>query len=153
MLKFLLLICGAIGLSPFALSKEVHDTNLKLSCVADEKNFLSIGAKEVNPEEISIEIKKIDWNKDPARPPSWGSMSNIKIKTDGNAREASLLLSTKQHLAFSYVYNQNKEKELAFAVIYELDLNSLEIKKTSVALFNKNNNITTGVSYCKKLSS
>jgi hypothetical protein len=151
MLKFLITIFVAAGLSQVAVAKEVYDTNLKLKCSADKKKLLGIEPKDMTAEDISIEIKKIDLNKDAAKPPSWGSMSNIKIKTDGNINEASLLLSTKYHLAFSYVSNLQKEGEPAFALIYELDMNSMEIKKTSVALFNQaSNKIATGVSYCKK---
>ena len=151
MIKFLIVIFCATGLFQVAIAKEVYDTNLKLKCSADKKKLLGIESKDITSEEISIEIKKIDWNKDAAKPPSWGSMSNIKIKTDGNMTEASLLLSTKQHVAFSYVSNRQKDGESSFALIYELDVNALEIKKTSVALFNQaGNKIVTGVIYCKK---
>jgi hypothetical protein len=78
-------------------------------------------------------------------------MSNIKIQTTSNLREASLLLSTKQRVAFSYVDGSEKEGAPTFAQIYELDIETLEIKKTSVSLFNQSNNkIISSVSYCKK---
>jgi hypothetical protein len=151
MLKFLIFIFGAAGLFQVAIAKEVYDTNLKLKCSADKKKLLNMDSKDMTAENISIEIKRIDWNKDAAKPPSWGSISNIKIKTDGNINEASLLLSTKQHVAFSYVSNRQKDGESPFALIYELDMNAMEIKKTSVALFNQaSNKIVTGVSYCKR---
>lgn len=151
MLKFLIAIFVAAGFFQVAVAKEVYDTNLKLKCYADKKKLLSAEPKDMTAEDISIEIKKIDWNKDAAKPPIWGSMSNIDIKTDGNTNEASLLLSTKQHVAFSYVSNRQKEGESPFALIYELDLNTIEIKKTSVALFNQaGNKIATRMSYCKK---
>lgn len=151
MLKFLSTLFFLLGLMQVASAKEVYDTSLKIKCSSDKQKLAGKDANDASGEDISIEIKKIDWNKDPAKPPSWGSMSNIKIKTDGNLNEASLLLSTKQHVAFSYVSNRQKEVESPFALIYELDMNALEIKKTSVALFNQaSNKIVTGVSYCKK---
>ena len=96
-------------------------------------------------------IRKIDWNKDTNKPPNLGSMSNIKIQTTSNLREASLLLSTKQRVAFSYVDGSEKEGAPTFAQIYELDIETMEIKKTSVSLFNQSNNkIISSVSFCKK---
>ena len=78
-------------------------------------------------------------------------MSNIKIQTASNLREASLLLSTKQRVAFSYVDGSEKEGSPTFAQIYELDIETMEIKKTTVSLFNQSNNkIISSVSYCKK---
>lgn len=150
MLKFFTTLIFILGLSQMAISKEVYDANLKIKCFDKIKNT-DKDAQVSIWEEISIEIKKIDWNKDASKPPSWGSMTNIKIKADGSLSEASLLLSTKKHLAFSYVADSQKEGVPAFAKIYELDLAAMEMKKTSVALFNQGNNKSiTGVSYCEK---
>lgn len=151
MLKLLTAILVAMGLAQAVTAKEVYDTNLKLKCSSDKRRLLGKDSNDVSAEEISVEIKKIDWNKDASKPPSWGSMSNIKIKTNGNLHEASLLLSTKQRVAFSYVGDALKDGDSAFAQIYELDIEVMEIKKTSVSLFNQTNNkITSSISYCKK---
>ena len=151
MIKLLSTLFFLLCLTPVAIAKEVHDTNLKLKCSTDKKRLASRESKDASAEEISIEIKKIDWNKDANKPPNLGSMSNIKIQTTSNLREASLLLSTKQRVAFSYVDGSEKEGAPTFAQIYELDIETLEIKITSVSLFNQSNNkIISSVSYCKK---
>jgi hypothetical protein len=150
MFKFLTTILLAIGLVQVAGAKEVYDTNLKLKCSAD-KQVLGKEAKGFDHEEISIEITKIDWNKDASKPPNWGSMQNIKIQKGEKSQEASLLLSTRQRIAFSYVENSTKELGATFAQIYELDMDVMEIKKTSVSLFNQaSNKISSSISYCKK---
>lgn len=149
MLKFLITSIFLLSSTQVVFAKEVYDTNIKIKCTTDKKK---VADKDAFGEEVSIDIKKIDWNKDASKPPSWGSMSNIKIKTDGNLYEASLLLSTKQRVAFSYVGGSEKDGESASAQIYELDMAAMEMKRTSVSLFNQTNNkITAGVSYCKKL--
>lgn len=149
MVKFLTSLIVSLIFTQVVFAKEVYDTNIKIKCTTDKKKLAD---KDAFGEEVSIEIKKIDWNKDASKPPSWGSMSNIKIKTDGNSHEASLLLSTKQRVAFSYVGGTEKEGDSASAQIYELDIAAMEMKRTSVSLFNQTNNkITAGVSYCKKL--
>ena len=151
MIKLLTLLILLMCFTQVAIAKEVHDTNLKLKCSTDKKRLTGKESKDVSVEEISIEIRKIDWNKDANKPPNLGSMSNIKIQTTSNLREASLLLSTKQRVAFSYVDGSEKEGAPTFAQIYELDIEAMEIKKTSVALFNQSNNkIISSVSYCKK---
>lgn len=150
MLKSIAVGLLVIGLAQVVEAKEVYDTNLKIKCSAD-KRVLGRDSKDFDFEEISIEIKKIDWNKDASKPPIWGSMQNIKIKKGENSQEASLLLSTKQHIAFSYVENSTKDVGATFAQIYELDVQTMEIKKTSVSLFNQaSNKITSSISYCKK---
>ncbi len=149
MLKFLITSIFLLSSTQVVFAKEVYDINIKIKCTKDKKKGAD---KEAFSEEVSIEIKKIDWNKDASKPPSWGSMSNIKIKSDGNLYEASLLLSTKQRVAFSYVGGFEMDGESASAQIYELDMAAMEMKRTSVSLFNQTNNkITAGVSYCKKL--
>jgi hypothetical protein len=148
MFRILATLLISIGLAQVVLAKEVHNTNLKVKCFNNKKGLVS---KDALAEDISIEIKRIDWNKDASKPPSWGSMSNIKIQTSINLYEASLLLSTKQRVAFSYVEGTEKEGAPTFAQIYELDIEAMEIKKTSVSLFNQSNNkIISSVSYCKK---
>jgi hypothetical protein len=150
MLKFLTAMLLSIGLAQVAAAKEVYDTNLRLKCHT-EKKVLGKDSKDVDFEEVSIEIKKIDWNKDVSKPPNWGSMQNIKIKKGEDSQEASLLLSTKQRIAFSYVESPSKEIGATLAQIYELDMDVMEIKKTSVSLFNQaSNKIVTSISYCKK---
>ena len=151
MLKILAIVLVTVSLTQVVTAKEVYNTNLKLKCAVDKKKFISKDSKETSFEEISIEIKKIDWNKDASKPPNWGSMSNIKIQNNGNLHEASLLLSTKQRVAFSYVDGSEKEGAQTLAQIYELDIEAMEIKKTSVSLFNQSNNkIISSVSFCKK---
>lgn len=151
MFKFLSALIILLGLTQVCSAKEVYDTNLKIKCSSDRKKATGKDAEVAYAEEISIEIKKIDWNKDVSKPPNWGSMSNIKIKTDAKVYEASLLLSTKQRVAFSYVAGLEREGEPAIAQIYEFDVDAMELKKTSVSLFNQaSNKITTSVTYCKK---
>lgn len=116
-------------------SKEVIDTKIILDCYANKKfaleNFIS---------NFSIEIKKIDWNKDSSSPPKWGSMTNIKIKNKGSTDEASLLLSRKNQVAFSYADNNDSEKSITSLNIFELDIDKLEMKKTSITIFDNKDN-------------
>jgi hypothetical protein len=150
MLQLVSFLFVLIGLNQATYSAEVYDTNIKVKCSATKNNFAAKKVKDFSSEEIFIEIKKIDWNKDSSKPPLVGSMSNIKIKIDAHLYEASLLLSTKKHLAFSFVSSSKEVVDATLAHIYELDMEILELKKTSVSLFNQSNKILTSVSYCKK---
>ncbi len=127
-------------------SKEVFDTNVNLECYANKKftieNFVS---------SFLIEVKKIDWNKDSSDPPKWGSSQNIKVKNNGQSNDASLLLSRKKQIAFSFAESYDVESSNTTLYIFELDLDKLEMKKTSISIFSSNNNrINNSILYCKK---
>ena len=148
--KYLILFIYA-NLSFFVYAKEVVDTNLNLSC--DYINNLNTLKKNNDSirENISIDIKKIDFNKDTAKQPKWGSVQNIKIILDGTTNEASLLLSTKERLVFSFV-NQTGIESNNMAQLYELDTVTLKIKKTSISLFNDSvNSFKNTFFICKKI--
>lgn len=136
----------------FVYAKEVFDTNLKITCSLKNKTTTETSGKNKYEEELEIEVKKIDWNKDASKPPAWGSMSNIKIKLDEKKYEASLLLSTKENIAFSYVnYANESDADSSVAHLYELNLKKLELKKTSISLFsNSMNSIKNTILICKK---
>ena len=143
----IILICLAQSI----YAKEVYDTVLKVKCFSDAMKVNDITYKDFPTEEISIEIKKIDWNKDSSKPPKWGSMSNIKVRANGNLYDGMLLLSNKDHVAFSLVGGVENERQKPVAYIYELTKTSMEVKKTSVSLFSQTNNrVTSDISYCKK---
>ncbi len=117
MLKFFATLIASLVMTHVAIAKEVYDTNLKIKCSSSIKKPLEKNAKEPLSEEISIDVKRVDWNKDASKPPNWGSISNIKIKSNGNLYEASLMLSAKQRMAFSYFEGSEKEDEASFAQI------------------------------------
>lgn len=128
------------------LAKDVYDAKFIISC--------SIGAHGKNAvvEEISVEVKKIDWNKDPAKPPQWGSMSGIKVKVAGNEHNASLLISSKNELAFSYAISSHGKNPISYASVYELEMPEYQIKKTVITLFSKSNNsIVVSSGACKRI--
>ncbi len=150
-MKLLSMILIAICVSQVVSAKEVFETNLKLNCSNSKKKFIEKIATNPADEEISIEIRKAVFNYDASKPFTIGSTSNIKIKSAGNSFDAVLLKSMKDRVAFSFVEDDGKAGSTIFSQVYELNLNSLEIKKTSILLFDQvNNNATTSVSYCRK---
>ena len=147
MYKYLIALFFAFNLIT-ANSKEVFDTNLNLECYANKnftvENFVS---------SFLIEVKKIDWNKDPSSPPKWGSSQNIKVKNSGQSNDASLLLSRKKQIAFSFAESNDVESSNTTLYIFELDLDKLEMKKTSISIFSRQNNrINNSILHCKKTS-
>ena len=92
--------------------------------------------KATNPadEEISIEIRKAVLNYDASKPFTIGSISNIKIKSAGNSFDAVLLKSMKDRVAFSFVEDDGKAGPTIFSQVYELNLNSLEIKNFYITI-------------------
>ena len=149
MLKKYLILFVYLNLSFSVYAKEVVDTNLNLSC-----EFVNTSKNNSNSrrESIAIDIKKIDFNKDTAKPPKWGSVQNIKITLDGNVNEASLLLSTNERLVFSYVNQTAIESKDNLAKLYELDTATLKMKKTSISLFTDSGNSFKNTFFiCKKI--
>ena len=147
MIRFLLII--SILLNFYSVNaKEVVDTNITVDCYANKKfileNFIS---------SFVIEIKKIDFNKDSSGPPKWGNMQSIKIKSSGQSNDAALLLSRKTQIAFSYAESNEVQSNNTVLYIFELDIEKLEMKKTSISIFsNQNNRINNSMLYCKKSS-
>ena len=145
----LVLLLSFIQSSP---AKEIEEINLKILCAADKLTPINKNSRDINAKEIAVEVKKIDWNKDPSKPPSWGSVSTIKISSDGNVYDAMLLTSKKDYIAFSFVTGNDKDRDQNLAYIFELNLNTMEIKETSLLLFSQTNNkITSNVLFCKRL--
>ncbi len=134
-------------------AKDVVDTKIRLICASYE--FTAEG-KKVNTgasEEIDIEIKRINWHdKEPSKPPAWGSMSNIKIRSGDKIYDGALIRSARDEIAFSFandVIENGNGKTLAF--IYEFSLPQAELKRTMLTLFGtKSTSISTSVSKCKK---
>ena len=149
--KSLLVLTFLVNLSAHA--KDVVDTKLHLSCSNSE--FSAEGNKATNgsTEEIDIEIKRINWNeKEPSKPPAWGSMSNIKVRSGDKTYEGALLRSTRDEVAFSFtndVIENGNGRTLAF--VYEITLPKTELKRTMLTLFGaKSSSFLTAVSKCKK---
>lgn len=135
------------------LAKEVVDTKLHLSCAGSEFDAEGKPYRAGSTEEIDIEIKKINWNeKDSSKPPAWGSMTNIKIRSGDKTYEGALLRSTRDEVAFSFandVIEKGNGKTLAF--IYEVSLPKAELKRTMLTLFgSKSNAFSSTLSKCKK---
>jgi hypothetical protein len=140
-------------LSCSAIAKDVVDTKIHLSCASPEFNAEGKKVNSGATEEIDIDIKRINWNdKEPNKPPAWGSMSNIKIRSGDKTYDGALLRSTRDEVAFSFandVIENGNGKTLAF--VYEFSLPKAELKRTMLTLFGtKSTSISTAVSKCKK---
>lgn len=148
----LTLILSALFFSSVS-AKDVVDTKLHLSCANAEFNAEGKKANKGSTEEINIEIKRINWNeKEPTKPPAWGSMSNIKIRSGDKTYDGALLRSTRDEIAFSFtndVIENGNGQTLAF--VYEITLPKSELKRTMLTLFGaKSSSLSTAVSKCKK---
>lgn len=123
-------------------AKDVTDTQANLSCTtaghyADGKKIKGTGI-----ERISVDIKRINWNKDePRKAPAWGSMSNIKVKSGTKDVEANLVKSEPQKVAFAFSNDAeidgDKRTEL---VIYEISLDSLKSRRSVMTIFSQGSN-------------
>jgi hypothetical protein len=118
-------------------AKDVVDTNVVLSCAVSGLYADGTRIKTSGVEEISIEIKKINWNaNEPSKPPAMGSMSNIKVKSGNKLHEASLLKSTKNRVAFSFAIDTEIDKTpQTLLFTYEISLETLKIRRTVLTLF------------------
>ncbi len=127
-------------LSPLVgLAKDVVNTKLQLSCTVSGIYPDGVKAKPGAKEEIGIEISRLNFNADtPSKPPAWGSMSNIKIISNGKKFEASLLQSTKETVAFSFA-NEIDPKQTV-SLTYEIWLDTLRVKRTVMTLFSTEGN-------------
>ena len=109
-----------------ASAEDFVDTNIKLSCAAS--GFYADGSRirKATSEDISVEIRRINWNdKEPAKPPAWGSITNIKVQSNGKTYDGSLLRSSKDKIAFSFANDVTRHGvALTLALIYEIRLNS-----------------------------
>ena len=136
-----------------AVAREVVDTKLHMSCAGSEFDADGKPYSAGSTEEINIEIKKINWNeKDSSKPPAWGSMTNIKIRSGDKTYEGALLRSTRDEVAFSFandVIEKGNVKTLAF--VYEVSLPKAELKRTMLTLFGtKSNAFSSTINKCKK---
>lgn len=123
-------------------SREI-DENLdaKLRCGS------TASPQDITPEEINIEIKKIDFNKGkPGTVPAWGSMSSIFKVTDGKRQEGYLLVSKKNNLAFSFTESEADGGTLLS--IYEIRRPTLIGKRTVIRLFSNANSYSTSELRC-----
>lgn len=153
MLKQTLILLAILNpLSAYAV-KDVVDTNIELVCTTS--GYYADGQKIVGTgiEKISIEVKRINFRKDdPTKPPLWGSMSNIKIKSGSSQVEANLIKSEKSRIAFGYTNDLMTEGDSRTEFnIYEISLDSMTSRKTALTLFSKgSNSITSYDGKCKK---
>lgn len=126
-------------------SKDVVDTKEKLYCSTSSPESVSKRIKPKDTETISIDIKKINWNKDdPSKPPLWGSSSQITVTKDGVESSASLIKSTKDLLAFDYAIDGDVSiKQPTKLYVYEINLDNLKYKRTEMTIFNQGSNSVT----------
>lgn len=145
---FIFLLC--LPVSVFAAkSKEVVDTKEKLYCSTSSPESVSKRIKPKDVETISIDVKKINWNKDdPSKPPQWGSSSQITITKDGDESSASLIKSTKDKIAFVYSTDTGSSPKL---YVYELNLDNLKYKRTEMSIFTSgSNSVASSEGKCSK---
>lgn len=113
----------ALALSLPATALELADTSARLSCnvsgmYADGTRIAGSGS-----EDISIEIRR-------------GGSSDIRVTSNGRTREAAVLRSTPERLAFAYASDALVDGTgQTLAITYEIRLNSLRLKRTVMALF------------------
>ena len=146
----LLTSISATPLLSFA-AKEVVDTKVKLSCSVSGVYADGSAIKTSGVEDISVDIRRINWNKDePSKPPAWGSVTNIKVTSNGKPYEASLLRSTRDQVAFSFASDTTVDRiEKTLAFTYELTLSKPKLKRTTMSLFSVgSNSISTSEGDC-----
>jgi hypothetical protein len=103
------------------------NTSARLSCnvsgmYADGTRIAGNGS-----EELSIDIR---------RGASGNATSDIRVTSNGRTREAALLRSTSERLAFAYASDALVDgMGQTLAITYEIRLDSLRLKRTVMALF------------------
>ncbi len=135
---YVVLVSLSVGTaSPVWAAKDVVDTKVNLSCSVSGVYADGTKIKTSGVEEISIEVKRINWNeKEPGKAPAWGSMSNIKLKSGGKSYDASLLKSTKDQIAFSFASEADIDKTpQTLSFTYEISLDKLKLRRTVMTLF------------------
>ena len=156
-LLYIVLVSLGLGISlPIYAAKDVVDTKVSLSCSVSGVYADGAKIKTSGVEEISIEIKRINWNeKEPAKPPAWGSMSNIKLKSGGKSYEASLLNSTKDRVAFSFASEADIDRTpQTLSLTYEIYLDKLKLRRTVMTLFSTGaNSVSSSEGDCTRQGS
>lgn len=108
---------------PAAAAVDVADTSARLTCnvsgmYADGTRIAGSGS-----EDISIELRR-------------GVSSDIRVTSNGRTREAAVLRSTPEQLAFAYASDALVDGSgQTLAITYEIRLDSLRLKRTVMALF------------------
>lgn len=123
------------------LSKEIIEINEKFLCVVESNENNSKNSIE----EISVEVRKVNFNKDNTQKPAWGSVSNTKVKIGGVTHDATLLSTRNGKVALSYVLQPDEKNKTAVAKIYEINLAKMRLKKTSLSLFDEGNHSTSSI--------
>lgn len=149
-----IIICSLIALSlPVSVwaakTKDVYDTHVKLTCSSTSPNSVDKRIKPKDSEKISIDVKKINWNKDdPSKPPLWGSSSQITVTKNDDESSASLIKSTKDKIAFVYSTDTGSSPKL---YVYELNLDNLKYKRTEMSIFTSgSNSVVSSEGKCSK---
>ena len=117
----------ALAMSQPAAALDGADTSARLTCnvsgmYADGTRIAGSGS-----EDIAIEIR---------RGASGSATSDIRVTSNGRTREAALLRSTPERLAFAYASDALVDGSgQTLAITYEIRLDSLRLKRTVMALF------------------
>lgn len=115
------------------LSKETNEISDKFLCgVGNEK----INVKNYS-EEIIIDVRKINFAKEPNQKPNWGSVSNTKVRIGSATYEATVLLNQKGRVVLSYVLLLDDKNRVPMVKLYEINLEKMRLKKTSLSLFDE----------------
>lgn len=156
LLNIVLVFLSFCAASPIWAAKDVVDTKVNLSCAVSGVYADGTKIKTSGAEEISIEVKRINWNeKEPSKAPSWGSMSHIKLKSGGKSYEASLLKSTKDQIVFSFASEADIDKTpQTLSFTYEISLDKLKLRRTVMTLFSTGaNSVLSSEGDCTKQGS
>lgn len=123
------------------LSKEINEINEKFLCVVESDR----NSSKNTPEEIKVEVRRINFNKDSTKKPVWGSVSDTKVKIGGVTHDATMLFNEKGKVALSYVLQPDEKNKTAVAKIYEINLAKMRLKKTSLSLFDEGNHSVSSI--------
>jgi hypothetical protein len=115
------------------LAKDTNEINDKFSC------GLGNGKSGANNslEEIIIDVRRINFAKEPNQKPNWGSVSNTKVKVGSITHEATVVLNQKGRVVLSYVLLPDDKNRVPVAKVYEINLEKMRLKKTSLSLFDE----------------
>ena len=159
MKSFLYIVLVSLSLgtsSPIWAAKDVVDMKVNLSCSVAGVYADGAKIKTSGVEEVSIDIKKINWNeKEPTKPPAWGSISNTKLKSNGKSYDASLLKNSKDKIAFSLVSEADIDRTpQTLSFTYEISLDKLKLRRTVMTLFSTGaNSVSSSEGDCTRQSS
>lgn len=110
------------------------NTNIKLTCNVAGLYADGVRIQGSGSEEISIDIRRIAAN---------NASSDIRVSSNGRSYEAALLKSTGDRVAFAFANDALVDGiGQTLALTYEIRLDRLRLKRTSMSLFSSQGSAT-----------